>query len=144
MTEQESVLNRVINDVLTNPAFERDRLSYSKKGDRRYALANAKEFGHVWPARFRPVVPGRDCLFINIEDPRPNESSAPLLGIRLDKCDLRQQEVNPFDGNVIVTISNVGGFEGHPELCEGGTSIYYLTKREDQGWSVSWHFLQGQ
>jgi hypothetical protein len=138
MSATEAVLTRVIGDVLTNPDLEHVRLTHSKKGDKRFALVNHEEFGSVWPPGFSPSIPGYECFHIDLQKPQPQEMTAPLLGIRLDKCDLGQQEVGPFDGNVIVSISNVGGHEGDGNLVVSGTSIYYVTKREQGGWSVSW------
>jgi hypothetical protein len=111
------------------------------KGDKRFALIDDKEHSQSWPTDFKALVKGYEQCQENTRD-HNRRDKPPLLGIRLDKFDLAQVIDNPFDGNVVVSVSNVGGCKGSEELPIGGTSIYYLTDRTKDGWRVEWQRVQ--
>jgi hypothetical protein len=134
-SDRDVVLNKVIADVLENPQLEDERVQYSSKASRSVGLVDNKTFQLLWPKDFRPSLQGYS--FCTVEEGGKRDKNSPaLLGIRLDKLDLTELNIHPFNGNVEVSVLNAGGQKGIENFVLGGTRIYYLAKHTDGGWSV--------
>jgi hypothetical protein len=134
-SDEEVVLEAVIRDALTNPSLESVRLDCAPPDDRRFALVDGHDSRYPrWPAGLRPVVPGR--IYTSPPVLSSRDQAPPLLGLRLDHCDLAQKGINPFRGNVWICMFNAGGWKGHEHLPWNGISIYYIARRGPTGWVV--------
>jgi hypothetical protein len=123
------VLQAVVTDVLTNPALKDTREFYGTAQDRTFTLVDQEELG--WPEGFRPETPG----FRQVQwPPDPFVVRRRVLGIRLDKFDLGQQQEGLFNTPIEVCLCNAGGDANGPVI--GCCSVYYSLKRVGERWTV--------
>jgi hypothetical protein len=138
VTPAHVVLNQVIEDVLTNPELKDVRGVYAQRDCREIFLIQEPGTGVSWPASFTPSVPGYQFRSRS-EKGRLKPGSEARLGIRLDKCFPNEVSEDPFEGNLKVTLMNVGGTDdGHDDMS--GTGIDYSVKKTASGWEI--HFLR--
>ena len=57
-----------------------------------------------------------------------------MLGIRLDKFDLKKKKSHPLGGPIEICLFNAGGNANGGVI--GGCSIYYWPRRDGQRWTV--------
>ena len=67
------------------------------------------------------------------------ENQNRVLGIRLDKVDLKQMQAGLFDAPIRVCLFNAGGSANGGVI--GGCSVYYEPKRVGKRWTVSYQGL---
>jgi hypothetical protein len=128
----EQILRAIVTDVLTNPDLKSEREFYGTPADKTLALVDCKEFG--WPKGFNPNTHGYHLVELN-SDPFANQNR--VLGIRIDKFDLKQGKIGPMDTPITVVVYNAGGSANGAVL--GGCQVSYVPKRVGKRWTVEAH-----
>ncbi len=125
LTEQDihSVLQQCIHFVLTDPELKDSREFYGTAGRRDVVLVGD------WPAGFKPRVPGLVLRFA-VSDTRADAATDRVLGIRLSKLDVRAPSEGIIDGNVTLTLTNVGGLRNGAVV--GGCFVNFVVRREGE------------
>ena len=122
------ILQALLTDILTNPEIKSTREFYGTEKDTTVALEDVKS---AWPKEFKPAVHGYKLVEVN-RDPFVNQRR--ILGIRLDKFDLKQKKAELFNSPIEVCLFNAGGSANGAVF--GGCSVYYSPKRIGQRWAV--------
>jgi len=125
------ILQAVITDVLTNPNLKNERQFYGTATDKTVALVDQEKLG--WPKGFRPDTHGYKLVEAP-EDPFANPRR--VLGIRLDKFDLKQRKSDLFDTPITVCLFNAGGTANG--AVTNGCFVYYLPNRVGKRWTVEY------
>jgi hypothetical protein len=123
------ILQAIVKDVLTNPQLKHSREFYGTPGDKTFALVDGHKLG--WPREFMPETHGHKLVKV-CNDPFAEERR--VLGIRLDKFDLKQKKADVLDAPVHVVLCNAGGDANGAVI--GGCQVYYLPHRAGKGWTV--------
>jgi hypothetical protein len=129
--EVKEVLQGVITDVLTNPDLKSTRDFYGTAKDKTFTLVDNEK--KSWPREFYPETKGYTLVKVN-NDPFAN--SRRVLGIRLDKFDLKQKKVDFFNAPIEVCLFNAGGSANGAVI--GGCTVYYVPKRIATRWTVEY------
>src|SRR5262249_23010341 len=116
--EVKQVLQAIVTDVLTNPDLKRFRTPYGTAKDKTLTLVDDEKLG--WPTEFKPETHGYRLVEVR-PDPFGNQNR--VLGIRLDKFDLKQKKVALFDTPIVVCLVNAGGTANGSII--GGCTVYY-------------------
>src|SRR5262249_21290360 len=127
--EVKEILQAVITDVLTNPDLKSTREFYGTAKDKTFALVDHEKLG--WPRKFNPETHGYKLVIVK-NDPFVN--SRRVLGIRLDKFDLKQKKAALFNAPIEVSLHNAGGSANGAVI--GGCLVYYVPKRVGKRWTV--------
>jgi hypothetical protein len=127
--EVKEILQAVIADVLTNPDLKKTREFYGTEKDRTLTLVDTAELG--WPKAFCPETHGYKLVQPQ-RDPFVNGRR--VLGIRLDKFDLKQKKADLSNAPLEICIINAGGSANGAVI--GGCLVYYAPKREGDRWTV--------
>jgi hypothetical protein len=85
----------------------------------------------AWPKEFKPETQGHKLVEAR-RDPFGNQRK--VLGIRLDKFDLKQKKVDLLDTPIEICLFNTGGTANGAVI--GGCSVYYVPKRVGDRWTV--------
>jgi hypothetical protein len=125
-----AILQAVLTDVLTNPHFADTRAFYGTPADKTVALVDGDKLG--WPKDFTAKLHGYKQVEPVQSDPFSEHRR--LLGIRLDKFDLKEKKSHPFEGPIEICLFNAGGNANGGII--GGCSIYYRPRRDGQRWTV--------
>jgi hypothetical protein len=123
------VLQGIITDVLTNPRLKSTREFYGTAKDKTVTLVDNEKLG--WPKEFKPATHGHKLVEVQ-EDPFANGRR--ILGIRLDKFELKHGKSGLFDEPVQVCLVNAGGSANGAVI--GGCTVYYGLKRVGKHWVV--------
>jgi hypothetical protein len=123
------VLQAVITDVLTNPDLKSTREFYGTAKDRTLALIDDEKLG--WPKEFRPDTHGYKLVQVR-DDPFLNRRR--ILGIRVDKFELKAGKAECGEEPVQVCVFNAGGSAYGGVI--GGCTVYYGLKRVGKRWVV--------
>jgi hypothetical protein len=128
------ILQAVVKDVLTNPALKDTRDFYGTAADKTFALVDNEKLG--WPKEFKPDTHGYKLVEAR-QDPFVNGRR--VLGIRIDKFDLKQRKVGTQDTPIQVCVFNTGGSANGAVI--GGCTVYYAPKRVGKRWAVEYDGL---
>ena len=123
------ILQAIITDVLTNPDFKKSRHFYGTEKDKTLAPIYLEKWG--WPKEFKPEIHGYSVIPMP-QDPFSKQNR--VLGIRIDKFDLKQKKTSLFDTPIEVSLSNVGGSDNGAVI--GGLLIHYVPNRVGKRWTV--------
>jgi hypothetical protein len=123
------VLQAIVTDVLTNPELKDERAYYGTAKDQTLILVDHGKLG--WPKQFKPETHGFKLVEMNRD---PFVEQRRVLGIRIDKFDLKQKKVSEFDTPIEICIVNAGGGANGDVI--GGCRIYYVPKRVKGHWIV--------
>jgi hypothetical protein len=127
--EVKQVLQAVVTDVLTNPDVKDSREFYGTSADKTFALVDTEKLG--WPKEFNPATSG----YALVKPPlNPFENPRRILGIRIDKFDLKQTKWGIHDAPIEVCVFNAGGTANGSVI--GGCTLYYIPKRVGKRWTV--------
>jgi len=119
------ILQAIITDVLTNPDLKDVRESYGSEKGRALALIEGSKLG--WPKQLNPATHGYTLLQ---GPPDPFTMPRRILGIRLDKFDLKQKIGNGLDAPIQVCITSAAND------VLGGCLLSYIPKRVGNRWTV--------
>jgi hypothetical protein len=140
-SEEEQILDAVLQDILTNPRFKDDREFYGTPGDKRVALVSDDDYGVPWPKQYRPTLTG--YTFCRVSAIRTDPDDVRVLGVRLDKYfGEGVAPVFPMSPPVAVCLFNAGGRKNGD--AGGGCHYYYTPKKVADGWTVEFEGLEGQ
>jgi hypothetical protein len=128
--DTKQILDAVIKHILTDPAIKDTRDFYGTTKDKTFTLVDAGKFG--WPEGFRPAANGFRWVEEFEED--PFVPSRRVLGIRIDKFDLKQKSSGFFNAPIEICLFNAGGSANGGVI--GGCSVYYAPKRVGKRWTV--------
>ena len=123
------VLEAVIKHVLTDPDLKHTRDFYGTARDKTFTLEDSGNWG--WPKGFRPETHGFKLIEIERD---PFVEQRRLLGIRIDKFDLKGKAEGLLSGPIEICVYNAGGSANGGVI--GGCSIYYVPKRVGKRWTV--------
>jgi hypothetical protein len=126
----QAILQAVLTDVLTNPALADTREFYGTPADKTVALVDGDKL--AWPRGFPAKLLGYKAVAPVPSDPF-NEQRR-VLGIRLDKFDLKDPKSGPLEGPIEICLFNTGG--GANGWVIGGCSVYYRPRRDGKRWTV--------
>lgn len=132
--EVKEILQAVVTDVLTNKQLKSMHESYGTAQDKTFALVDGDKLG--WPKEFKPQTHGYKLV---PSQPDPFGEQRRVLGIRLDKFDLKQKTSQPFDTPIEVTLFNAGGSANGGAI--GACHVYYEPKRVGKRWTVELHSI---
>jgi hypothetical protein len=125
--ESKQILQAIIKDVLTNPKLEDLRDFYGSAKDKAFALVDTDRFG--WSKEFEPAKHGFRLVRLDPFD-RPRR----VLGIRIEKFDLTQKEIDFGDTPVEICLFEAGG---EPiGFALRGCTLHYIPKRVGMEWKV--------
>jgi hypothetical protein len=122
------LLQAIITDVLTNPDFKHMREFYGTAKDKTFTLVDT-EVG--WPKKLCPETHGYKLVEVP-QDPFVNPRR--ILGIRLNKFDLKQKKADLGDAPIEISLINAGGSANGAVI--GGCQVYYEPKRVNIRWTV--------
>jgi hypothetical protein len=118
-------LQQCVHHALTHPDLMETRDFYGTRGDADIVLVND---GPVkWPDGLLRVVEGWRLRFAS-QTTADAPGSDRKLGIRLDKLDLLAPSSGFLDGNITLTLTNVGG--GRNGLVMGGCLVFYRVRKD--------------
>jgi hypothetical protein len=132
--EVKEVLQAVITHVLTDPDLKDMRNEYGTEADKTLTFDNLYKLG--WPKDFKPNTHGYKVVEVR-RDPFTNRvEGRRVLGIRLDKCELKEGKARPsgLEGPIEICLFNAGGLANGDEA--GGCSVIYDLKRVGKRWTV--------
>jgi hypothetical protein len=125
-----AILQSVVTDILTNPELADTRKFYGTAADRTVALVDGDKLS--WPKEFQVNLHGYKARTPVRLDPFQEQRR--VLGIRLDKFDLKEKKSDPFEGPIEVCLFNAGGSANGAVI--GGCSVYYQPQRAGKRWTV--------
>jgi hypothetical protein len=132
--EVKEILQAIIKHVLTDPDLRDTRDFYGTARDKTFTLTDGGVFGGKqigWPKEFIPETHGFKLVQVR-RDPFADQRR--ILGIRLDKFDLKQGKTDLFDAPIEVCLFNAGGSANGAVI--GGCTVYYVPKRVGKRWTV--------
>jgi hypothetical protein len=133
-----AILRSVVKDALTNPDLEYLRESFGTPKDKTFTLIDGDKLG--WPKKFHPDRPGFKLVEVKL-DPFVDQNR--VLGIRLDRFDLKQKDGPHVDEPIMVCLFNAGGHaNGHG--ADNGGFVYYKPKRVGHHWTVQFCGAEAQ
>ncbi len=119
----ESLLPRLVADILTNPRLKTTREFYGSPDDKRFALVDGA--GWTWPKNYQPGASGFELVPAEPKGKR-------LLGIRIDQyLDDGKEGSRPM---FVVSLLNAGGSANGAVV--GGGTLCYLVKQGAKGAGV--------
>ncbi len=127
--EVNEILQAILADVLTNPDLKHTRQFYGTPKDKTFTLVGNGKLG--WPKEFKPQGLGFKLVKV---PPDPFVNQRHILGIRLDKFDLKQKKSDLFNAAIEVCLFNAGGSANG--AVNGGCSVYYEPKHIGKRWTV--------
>jgi hypothetical protein len=121
-------LRQSVEHAITSPDLADTRDFYGTHGDSEVILVNDGPI--KWPDDFKPEVAGFGLRFASQFAP-DGQCKDRRLGIRLDKLDLSAPSDGFMDGNIVLSLINVGGTRYGTVI--GGCRVYYVVQiREDK------------
>jgi hypothetical protein len=129
--EVKEVLQAVITDVLTNPDLKDTREFYGTAKDNTVTLVDNEKLG--WPKEFKPDAHGYKLVEVR---PDPFANRRRILGIRLDRFELKPGKSGPHDESIQVCVFNAGGDANGGVI--GSCTVYYGLKRVGKHWAVEY------
>jgi hypothetical protein len=127
--DTKEILQAVITDVLTNKEHRHERASYGTEKDKTVTLVDSNQLG--WPKDFLPNTHGYKLVTAKFD---PFANGRRVLGIRLDKFDLKEKKSDLFEGPIQICLCNSGGTANGAVI--GGCLAWYSAKREGKKWIV--------
>jgi hypothetical protein len=124
--EVKEVLQEVVRNVLEDPFLEGLRESYGGK-EKTLALVDGEKVG--WPKGFEPLTRGYSLVKAK---PDPFDFERQVLGIRLEKFELRENKNSQQDPAIEVRLFNAVGHDTSAQRCG-----FYL-KRDGKRWKVEY------
>jgi hypothetical protein len=125
--ESKQILQALLKDVLTNPKLEDVRAVYGSAKDKTFALVDTDRFG--WSKDFKPATHGHKLVKVD-----PFDNPRRVLGVRIDKFDLTQKEIDFQDTPIDICLFNAGGWANGGMI--GGCTLHYIPKRVGMDWKV--------
>jgi hypothetical protein len=98
------ILQAIVTDVLTNPDLKSTREFYGTKKDKTFTLVDNTDLG--WPKEFKPDTHGYKLIDVPVD---PFVRQRRVLGLRVDKFDLKQKKSDLFDAPIVISLFNAGG-----------------------------------
>jgi hypothetical protein len=133
-SDQELILDAVLQDLLTNPRLDHTRAFYGTPGDTKIALVTNASYGVPWPLTYWPILPGWTISRVMEGSPRKHEEPR-LLGIRIDRFSIDDDKPPDSRSPVEVTVLNAGG-NNNGAIVIGGCHVYYRPKQVGHKWVV--------
>jgi hypothetical protein len=127
--EVKEVLQAIVTDVLTDPGLKSTRAFYGTEKDKTVTLVDNEKLG--WPRKFQPETHSYKLVEVHKD---PFLDGRRVLGIRLDKFELKDGTTGPFDASIEVCVFNAGGRANGAVI--GGCSVSYRPKRVGKHWTV--------
>jgi hypothetical protein len=128
--DTKQILQSIVKDALTNPELESTRAFYGTPEDRAFSLGDSDKLG--WPKGFEPEVKGYKRVSVRRD---PFKDGRRVLGIRLDKFNLKEKATDPRSSPIEVCLYNAGG-SANGEVI-GSCTAYYSVRRVGKRWTVS-------
>jgi hypothetical protein len=131
------ILDAILKDVVSNPTLKHEREFYGIRGDKQIALVTNSHYGIPWPKTYQPRLDGFTVRRVrgDAEDEKSDEKPR-MLGVRIDKMNLKQKDAGLFNAPIEITILNGGGTKDG--IIMGGCSLYYIPKGEGDHWTVEY------
>jgi hypothetical protein len=123
------LLQAIITDVLTNPELKVSRELYGTAKDNTFTLVDDGKFS--WPKELQPNTHGHRLVQVH---PDPFDDQRRVLGVRLDKFDLKEKAATPFQSPIEICLFNAGGSANGQVI--GGCTVRYEPKRIGKRWTV--------
>jgi hypothetical protein len=122
--DTKEILQAIITDVLTHPGRKQERELIGTRKKKMLALVDTGKLG--WPKDFQPATHGYKLVQLKFD---PFATRRRVLGIRLDKFDLKQKESDP-NAPIEICLFDAGG------TTIGGYWVSYTAKRVGMKWVV--------
>jgi hypothetical protein len=138
-TDQEMILDSVIDDLLTNPLLAHARSWYGSTGEKTIGLSRPPGATR-WPPHYAPSVAGYRFEFLD-PDRAIDRDQNRQLGVVIHRFQFPPPKVYPpddlyFNAPIAVGLFNIGGSKNG--AANGGCCVLYELKRTDGGWSIEY------
>lgn len=133
-SDEKAVLEAIIEHVLTDPELKSTRERLGTSRDKTFTLVDSSL---RWPEGLCPDTHGFKMIEV-IHDPFVDQRR--VLGIRLDRFDLKQMEVGLLNTPIEICVVNAGGRVNG--VANTGVRVHYVPKLVDGRWTVAFHGMQ--